>query len=521
MTRAQSKARKFTEQELATAKETAVSSRWDFKKFARSGGVEFLLEQARTREQATSAELAWDAIIRNVHPDGAVGAFTIPPRGVKLLPLLASRLTIMRQMCSIMIANSKDPLYLVGIGPDGPFSPSLPHFILGFHVVAMTEKSVRSFYKCFRAKELEHFRSSLPRRKDRYGILAIFPLSAPDDQRDLQFVHKLVQTFEACYGKPLPQFWSHDIVRFTSSDHADKAHRRDLMSGIGYDMFTKDLPEVTLSVSAVCFLSPFSNDASTASSTASSTQGNSNVASLEVMDNQQFAREHPVRIHQDLIGRLLVGPISNKSAAAGNQIGLLVYHPDHQTPPDSTNKDSYAWLQAFYIGRDPGVATEFPSTPHVTQLLRMVPAEVEQVAVKQKLQMLASRGWLLGGVVVVCSQENNAGAPLTDVINLFASQPFVQHVRPMVRLPNVSVASILLHPSTPDPANVHLLPISSCVVPSTWLLSAEHRSVEDWSQCRTDREPWYSVAPLEEEHADFSEIEAAASQASEGSATLA
>ncbi len=165
ITRARSKASKFTEQELAIAKEIAVVSKWDFKKYVRLGKMEFLLEQARIREQATPWELASDAILRNVFPDGAVGAFEIPPRGVKLLPLLASRLTIMRQMCSIMSTNSKDPLYLVGIGPNGPFGPTLPHLIVGFHVVAMTEESVRTFYKCFRAKELEHLRSSLPRRK--------------------------------------------------------------------------------------------------------------------------------------------------------------------------------------------------------------------------------------------------------------------------------------------------------------------------------------------------------------------
>lgn len=211
-----------------------------------------------------------------------------------------------------------------------------------------------------------------------------------------------------------------------------------------------------------------------------------------MMAKKPSVEEHPIRIHQDLIGWLLTDPISTQPTAVGNQIGLLMYHPDLQTPTDSTDQDSYAWLQELCARFDqPGVAVKFPSTPHVTQLIRMEPAEKEQDSVKQKLQTLAARGWLLGGVIVVCSQENDAGAPLTGVINLLASEPFAQHVRPMVQLPNVSVVSILLHLSTPDPANVHPISISSYVIPSTWLLSVEHRSVEDWSQCRTDREPWY------------------------------
>ena len=98
MTRAQSKALKFTEQELAIAKEVAAVSLWDFKKFVQSGKVEFLLAQARLREQATPAELEWDAIIRNVFPEGSVGPFFIPP--FFILPVLTSRLTSMRQICA-------------------------------------------------------------------------------------------------------------------------------------------------------------------------------------------------------------------------------------------------------------------------------------------------------------------------------------------------------------------------------------------------------------------------------------
>jgi len=511
MTRARTKASKFTEQELAIAKEVAALSKWDFNKFARSEGVEFLLQQARIREQATPAELGWDAIIRNVYPDGAVGAFEIPPRGVKLLPVLTSRLKTFSQMCSTMSANAKDPLYLVAIGPL-QWLIGTPRFLLSFHLVAMGEGSLRAFYKCFRAAELKHRRSSLPFSDEWYSVLAIHPLSGPDDQRDLQFVNELISTFEVCNGKPLPQTWSADIVRFTSPHHADKTSRRDLMSGRRYTHFTKDLPRDTLSVSPVCFLSSFGTEAPATSSI------ETNKEATVVLANKSSAEEHPIRIHQDLIGRLMAPRLSNPPTTAGNQIGLLMYHPDHQTPTDSRDPDSYAWLQKSCAFDQPGAVVKHSSTPHATQLIRMETAGLEQVSLK--LQKLASRGWLLGGVAV-CSQENNAGALLLDVLtNLFASEPFAQHVRPMVRLPRVSVLCILLHSVTPAPADVHPISISSYVVPSSWLLAAAHRSTEDWHQRRTGREPWYSVAPLEK-HPDFSEIDAAAGQAPGASAALA
>ena len=514
ITRARSKASKLTEQEVAIAKEVAALSKWDFKKFARSGGVAFLLQQARIRAQATPAELGWDAIIRNVHADGAVGAFEIPPRGVELLPVLTSRLMAMNQMCSTMSVNAKDSLYLVAIGPY-QWMHGTPRFLLSFHLVAMAEGSLRAFYKCFRAAELKHRRSSLPFSDEWYSILAIYPLSGPDDQRDLQFVNELISTFEVCNGKPLPRIWSTDIVRFTSPHHADKTSRRDLMSGRRYTHFTKDLPRDTLSVSPVCFLSSsFGTEAPATSSI------EINKEATAVLANESLEVEHPIRIHQDLIGRLLVARSSNPPmTSAGTQIGLLMYHPDHQTPTDSTDPNSYAWLQELCARLDRrGVAVQFLSTPHVTQLLRVEPGGLDQASVQKQLQVLVSRGWLLGGVAV-CSQEDDADAPLMDVLaNLFESKSFALHVQPMVRLPSVSVLCIRLHPLMPDPADVRPISISSYVVPSTWLLSAAHRSADDWKQCRTDREPWYSVAPLEE-HPDFSQIEAEADEVPKATAT--
>jgi len=504
ITRGFVKASKFTEQEMAIAKEVAALSKWDFKKYVRLGKMEFLLQQARIREQATPAELAMDAIIRNVFPDGTVGAFEIPPRGVELLPVLTSRLMALNRMCSTMSANAKDPLYLVAIGPYQRMH-GMPLFLLSFHLVAMVEGSLRAFYKCFRAAELKHRRSSLPFSDEWYSILAIHPLSGPDDQRDLQFVNELLSTFEFCNGKPLPRIWSTGIVRFTSPHHADKTSRRDLMSGRSYTRFTKDLPRDTLSVSPVCFLSSFGTEAPATSSV------EINKEATAVLAHESLEVEHPIRIHQDLIGRLLVARSSNPPmTSAGTQIGLLMYHPDQQTPTDSTDLNSYAWLQALCARFDRSeVAVQFPSTPHVMQLLRVEPGGLDQASVQKQLQVLVSRGWLLGGVAV-CSQEDNANAPPLDVLtNLLKSESFARHMQPMVRLPSVSVLCIRLHPLMPDPADVRPISISSYVVPSTWLLSAAHRSADDWKQCRTDREPWYSVAPLEE-HPDFSQIEAEA-----------
>ncbi len=511
-TRAQSKVSKFTEQELAIAKEVAEVSLWDFKKFTRSGDVEFLLAQARLREQATPWELASDAIVRSVYPDGARGAFTLLPRGMKLLPVLGSRLTTMRQMCTTISVDSKDPLYLVGIGPLA-YMFGMARFILSFHLVAMTEKSLLSFYKCFFAKSLEHRHSKLPFHKDLYGILAIHPLSAPDDQRDLQFVHKLVRTFDVFYQKPSLQSWSDQIFRFTSPNHADKTYRRDLMSGVHYTPFTNDSPECQnkLSIGPVCFLPSVVSDAPATSSI----ETNKEVTHV-VKENKQLAEAHPVRIHQDLIGQLLVDPISNLPTAAGSRIGLLMYHPDHQTPTDSSDTSSYAFLQELCARFDqPRVAIQFPSTPHVTLLIQMEPAGPDQISMKQKPQGLASRGWLLGGVVAAGLQKNNNDASLTDtLLQMFSSELFAQHVRPVVQLPKVSAICILLNP---DQTAGHPISIVHYVVPSNWLLPAVDDSRQDWDQCRTDCEPWYSVAPLEE-HPDFNATEAAASYATEASA---
>lgn len=473
MTRAGSKIRNFTEQELSMAKEVAALSRWDFKQFARSGDVGFLLEQARLRQQATPWEVASDAMVRNVYPDGACGAFTLLPRGVKLLPVLTSRLTSMSQICAPVGASSKDPLYLVGIGPMTHMAGG-PRFLLSFHLVAMTEKSLHAFYTCFKEQERQHFHSSMPFRKDSYGILAIYPLRACDDQRDLQFLQELARTFEACYRKSsnkcLPHHWSQSIVRFTSPNHADRTLRQDYMSGISYAPFHKDNPEIMLSVSPTCFLPSFCTDAWVTSSV------ETNKEAAVVMANKPPAEVHPIRIHQDLVGQLLMGPGSTQRTAVANQIGLLLYHPNHETPTDITDQNSYAWLQELCARFDqPQLAIKFPSTPHVTQLIRMEPAGLAQASLQKQLQMLASRGWLLGGVAV-CSQESNADAQLDILTHLFASELFAQHVRAMVRLPSVSVVCILLHPSTPAPAEVPPISISSYVIPSTWLVPAGLRS---------------------------------------------
>jgi hypothetical protein len=186
--------------------------------------VEFLLAQARLREQATPWELASDAMMRSLFPDGSCGAFTLRPRGVKLLPVLVSRLTSIRQICSTISAGSMDHWYLVGIGPQ-QYMAGGTRFILSFHLVAITEESLLSFYRCFNAKIVEHVCNRLPFHQDMYGILTVYPLSAPDDQRDLQFVHKLVRTFDVFNQKPSPQRWSDEIFRFTSPNHADKTYR--------------------------------------------------------------------------------------------------------------------------------------------------------------------------------------------------------------------------------------------------------------------------------------------------------
>ncbi len=510
-TPAQSKASEYTEQELAIAKEVAAVSLWDFNKFVRSGNVDFLLAQARLREQATPAEIGWDSIIRNVYPDGAVGAFTLPPREVKLLPVLSSRLASMREICSTLSVGTKDPLYLVAIGPY-QWAFGLPLFLISFHLVAMTEASLRAFYKCFREAEMKHRRSSLPFSDEWYRILAIHPLSAPHDQRDLQFVHELVRTFQVCNEKPLPVSWSERIVRIKSSS-ADTTLRKQQASSVHYEPFADVAGKVKLSVSPVCFLTTFCCGASALPSIKSDNE----VTHAVVKGDMQLVKEHPVRIHQDLVGQLLPIDISNPSTA-DDQIGILMYHPDCKMPTDEST-DSYAYLRRLCALGKPTQAGKSTSSPHVTHLLRVELRDLEQSAdvMHQKLRMLHSRGWLLGGVAALRPQQTNASAPLTDIlIRLFASELFNQHVRPMVQLPLVSVVCIILSSSALDnPVQVHPISISSYVVPTSWLLPAGvPRSTEDWKEYRTDRELWYSVAPLEK-HPDFSEMEATAGQAPE------
>jgi hypothetical protein len=285
------------------------------------------------------------------------------------------------------------------------------------------------------------------------------------------------------------------------------------MSGVNYAPFTNDSPECQnqLSIGPVCFLPSVISDAPATSSI----ETNKEITHV-VKENKQLAEAHPVRIHQDLIGQLLVDPISNLPTAAGSRIGLLMYHPDHQTPTDSSDMSSYAFLQELCARFNrPRVAIQFPCTPLVTQLIQIEPAGLEQTSMKQKLQELASRGWLLGGVVAVGLQKNNAGASLTDaLLQLFRSESFAQLVRPMVRLPKVSAICILLNPDQTDGPPISIV---HYVVPSNWLRSTVDHSTRDWNQCRTDCELWYSVALLEK-HTDFNATEAAASHATEASA---
>ncbi len=513
MTRAQSKAMKtaaqFTEQDLAIAKEVAAVSNWDFQKFVRSGDVGFLLQQARLREKATPVELGWDAVIRGMVPGGSRHPFVPFARGIKLLPMLASRVATLGQICSTVSAHSKDPLYLVAIGPYQYMAgDKFVIFILSFHLVAMTEASLRSFYQRFRAAERKHRCSSLPFNDEHLAILAFHPLSAPDDHRDLQFVHQLAAVFTACNGKPLVSALPIWIARIKSSTDADVTPRNPDAQGIQYSPFCEMSPVIHLSVSPVCFLPSLSSHAAVAVSV------ETNVG-VPMTHSKQTDEEHPIRIHQDLISQL-IPVISLNQPVLDDQIGLLMYHPEHKTPTDSSGAISYAQVQEFYKAVYQKTAVSAVSAPCVMHLVRMVPGEHTSEPVQKKLQALLAHGWLLGGVVALRLQSGCAGAHLTDVLNhLFASESFVQHVHPMVRLSHLSAVCILIDPSTSDQVDLHPISINSYVVPSDWLLSGAVNCLpQDWNRFHADREPWYSVAPLKV-HEEVYQLEAAANEKSE------